>query len=469
MLTQPWKTPPADFTIFRIPNRLAELDNPHFGKFQAAQDKTQTQPIAIPSYSGSVSFRWKTVGPLADLQTIFGNEYSGQEILCVYKARALICLCWRQKHCSLTLRLEEPLYVSFQTKGLDDQTQQTTWKPEKGVWAKTTEQPQQAEGHPDIGEVNANELLKAYAPFAPKVMVIKKGESHLFPLDDLANTIFPAIFTPAEEASGVKSDNKLMNNGLIVVSGQTGSLKSQLLWRLVELYLCRFDFNKWGKLRYPHVITIEDPIETPLVSPDDTTAKTVDFTPREIGKDVTNLKEGLTQALRQTPAVVIVGETRDQDDWKDLLDFAATGHLCFTTTHAGSLVETMRKIIDATRATTPDLRSSLAEKILAVIHLRKFSLTQQWNGENCNTMSRCTDMLLPAIWRNAHGGANFFVSDGLSAILPRRAGGVGRPAASCRGRVDFAEAMLSGPNVDVDKDIKNHIYRLALKDDLEGV
>ena len=262
-----------------------------------------------------------------------------------------------------------------------------------------------------------------------------------------------------------------MKQGLVVISGQTGSLKSQLLRSLASSYLSSFDTKAWGKKnRLPHVLTIEDPIESPLTSAQEflqtmalASSREIDYTPRELGKDLENLENGLWHALRQTPALVIVGEVRKEEEWKAILQFAATGHLCFTTTHAGSLVETMRKIVDATEAITPDLRSSLVEKILAVIHLKKFSLDEK-------SFPQFDSMILPALWRNAHGSANFFVSDGLGAILPRRhAKQENRPASSCRGRADFADVLLDLSGYKTNKKLCKTIRRKALISDLEGV
>lgn len=308
---------------------------------------------------------------------------------------------------------------------------------------------------------------------APSTQGAKK-KPFLFSKSQLTSALFPAIFDPRHESSYCAgSGEKYIQHGLVVISGQTGSLKSQLLRSLLKTYLASFNLAAWGKPgRLPHLITIEDPIESPLVDPEQFAKqmenaghRQFDFTPREIGRDVTTLDEGLLHALRQTPTAVVVGEVRREDDWKSLLAFAATGHLCFTTTHAGSLVETMRKIIEATKAVTPDLRSSLVEKILGVVHLQKFPLTDL-------AIQGLESMILPAIWRNAHGSANFFVSDGLGAILPRRRSTVtSRPACSCRGRLDFAEVLLGLKSATEWRsgEVESYVKHVAMKADLEGV
>src|SRR5258708_31400051 len=97
----------------------------------------------------------------------------------------------------------------------------------------------------------------------------------------------------------------------------------------------------------------------------------IDYTPRQKGIDAESLDEVLCDALRQKPSAVYVGETRDDKDWVKLLGFGGTGHLVFTTFHAGSLVEAMHKILRAAGAETPEGRSEVAQRILALIHLRQ--------------------------------------------------------------------------------------------------
>ncbi len=274
----------------------------------------------------------------------------------------------------------------------------------------------------------------------------------------------------------------VIKHGLIVISGQTGTLKSTILRGLAQEYLASFNFKAWGKRRYPHILTIEDPIEKPLVPLDSRNKDAylhhadqynINFTPRQLTNDLSDLSQGLKDALRQTPAVVIVGETRDLGDWIEIMKFAATGHLCFTTAHAGSLVETMRTIIEATKSSTPDRRSSLVEKLIAVVHLRTFPLVPQADPRNEIKQEgnlSPESMLLPAIWRNLSGGGNFFVSDGLSAILPRRAEEKdGRSAPSCRGRSDMANTLLHLLPTTISQDLTKQVLRVATRADLEGI
>src|SRR5207249_2189827 len=94
----------------------------------------------------------------------------------------------------------------------------------------------------------------------------------------------------------------------------------------------------------------------------------IDYTSRQKGIDVHDLKCASEDALRQTPAVFYIGEVRDASDWKEVLEFAGTGHLVVTTAHAGSLIEAMIKLLGAVDAKTPADRRRYAEKILAVVH-----------------------------------------------------------------------------------------------------
>src|SRR4029077_3197358 len=87
------------------------------------------------------------------------------------------------------------------------------------------------------------------------------------------------------------------------------------------------------------VVTIEDPIEF-LFRPNQ-----AEIIQREVGRDLPSYAEGLRQALRQNPDVIVVGEIRDADSVLAALQAAETGHLVIGSVHATSVVETVRRLI----------------------------------------------------------------------------------------------------------------------------
>jgi hypothetical protein len=493
-----WREPASDFTIykdFETLKRLAE-SNPAAAATGESSHKTST-PFSIPHYDQTVCFAWP-------LELLTGNELDSEgakikdQLFVLYRARSLACSCFNNSLCSITLRLDDeapPQFVqrtggeglklpgSFIQVELEESEEshrskdRTVWRIKEGAKA-------------DSNDAFAG-IIKRDLLFTGKTWQFASGRQRadneafrgspprLFSIAGIVRALSPAIFRPhTERELDIKQD--VIKHGLIVISGQTGTAKSTILRSLLESYLWSFNFSAWAKDRYPHILTLEDPIEKPMVPLNvdkredylnHASRLGVNFTPRQIGMDVPSLKQGLRDALRQTPAAVIVGETRDREDWVELLKFASTGHLCFTTTHAGSLVETMRTIIEATESTTPDLRSSLVEKIIAVIHLRSYDLPESDAPAGAaDDRDAFKSMLLPAVWRNVNGGSNFFVSDGLSAILPRRAEGQqGRTPASCRGRSDFAGALLDLATPEVKKMVYGPVMQIATRSDLEGI
>jgi twitching motility protein PilT len=109
------------------------------------------------------------------------------------------------------------------------------------------------------------------------------------------------------------------NDGLVIVTGATGSGKSTTLAMIVNL------LNRSGGHR---IITVEEPVEYlyPRV------ANSV-VTQREVGRDVLTFADGLRSGLRQDPDVILVGEIRDQETAQMALSAAETGHLVFSTMH----------------------------------------------------------------------------------------------------------------------------------------
>lgn len=206
--------------------------------------------------------------------------------------------------------------------------------------------------------------------------------------------------------------------GIVVITGSTASAKSKIARGLIELYLQARRRRSAPGQRRQHLITFEDPIEKLFYAPDPQhpVRYGVDYTPRQKGQDADSLRSVVNDALRQTPAVLYVGEMRNFEDWSTLIEFGGTGHLAVTTAHAGSLTEAMGRIFQATGAKTPARRSEIADCLRAVIHLRRDVIEGKM-------------ILIPALWRYTLSGSKSLVADGLASLLPHRhetAGSLGR-------------------------------------------
>lgn len=120
------------------------------------------------------------------------------------------------------------------------------------------------------------------------------------------------------------------NDGLVVVTGPTGSGKSTTLATMVD----RINHRRQG-----HIITIEDPIE--YVHQAD---KCI-INQRQVGRDTRSFNDALVEALRQDPDVILVGEVRDLATIRTALRAAETGHLVFTTLHAGDCAGAIERLV----------------------------------------------------------------------------------------------------------------------------
>jgi twitching motility protein PilT len=119
-------------------------------------------------------------------------------------------------------------------------------------------------------------------------------------------------------------------NGLIIVSGATGSGKSTTLAAIL---------NEINNYKAVHVVTLEDPVE--FLHP----AKKATFNQRELGMDFQSYAQGLRAAMRQAPKVILVGEIRDRETMEIALSAAETGHLVFATIHASDAASTVARVL----------------------------------------------------------------------------------------------------------------------------
>jgi twitching motility protein PilT len=120
-------------------------------------------------------------------------------------------------------------------------------------------------------------------------------------------------------------------NGLILVTGPTGSGKSTSLASMLDIL---------NREEYGHVMTIEDPIE--FVHPH----KNCIVNQREVGIDTRTFASALRRVLRQDPDYILVGELRDVETIEMAITMAETGHLVFATLHTNSAVQSVNRMIN---------------------------------------------------------------------------------------------------------------------------
>ncbi len=145
-------------------------------------------------------------------------------------------------------------------------------------------------------------------------------------------------------------------NGLVLVTGPTGSGKSTTIASVINLI---------NLTDSKHIITLEDPVE--YIFPK--ALSIVDQ--REFGQDFSSWPNALRAILRQDPNIVLVGEMRDLETVESALRIAETGHLVFATLHTNSASQTIDRIIDMFPAEKQEqVKVQLASVIQAVISQR---------------------------------------------------------------------------------------------------
>ena len=128
----------------------------------------------------------------------------------------------------------------------------------------------------------------------------------------------------------VLADTASLKNGIVLVTGPTGSGKSSTLAAVIDLI---------NETRAEHILTIEDPIEFLH------THKKATVHQRELHSDTPTFALALRAALRQAPKVILVGEMRDRETIEIALTAAETGHLVFSTLHTIDASKTVERIV----------------------------------------------------------------------------------------------------------------------------
>lgn len=144
-----------------------------------------------------------------------------------------------------------------------------------------------------------------------------------------------------------------LENGLVLVTGPTGSGKSTTLASMV---------NHINMHHAKHILTVEDPVEFFHSS-----RKSL-VNHREVGQDTKTFARALKSALREDPDVILVGEMRDYETISLALTAAETGHLVLGTLHSNSAMKTVDRIVDVFPAgDKPMVRSMLAGSLQGVV------------------------------------------------------------------------------------------------------
>lgn len=121
-----------------------------------------------------------------------------------------------------------------------------------------------------------------------------------------------------------------LKNGIVLVTGPTGSGKSSTLAAIIDLI---------NESKYYHIVTIEDPIEFMHSHKKSTVHQ------RELHTDTSTFAYALRAALRQAPKIILVGEIRDLETCEVALEASETGHLVLSTLHTTDAAKTVDRLI----------------------------------------------------------------------------------------------------------------------------
>jgi twitching motility protein PilT len=147
-----------------------------------------------------------------------------------------------------------------------------------------------------------------------------------------------------------------LKNGIVLVTGPTGSGKSSTLAAIIDLI---------NETKFYHIVTIEDPIEF-LHSHKNSTIHQ-----RELHSDTPNFALALRAALRQAPKVILVGEMRDRETMEVALEAAETGHLVLSTLHTIDAAKSVERIIGVfPKNEEQSIRTRLAQSFRFIVSQR---------------------------------------------------------------------------------------------------
>jgi twitching motility protein PilT len=147
-----------------------------------------------------------------------------------------------------------------------------------------------------------------------------------------------------------------LKNGIVLVTGPTGSGKSTTLAAIINQINHEFAY---------HILTIEDPVEYMHRHVKSTVNQ------REVGSDTRSFALALRAALRQAPKVILIGEMRDVETIEIAMEAAETGHLVLSTLHTIDAAKTIDRIVGVfPKDQEPQIRTRFAQSFRYVLSQR---------------------------------------------------------------------------------------------------
>lgn len=223
--------------------------------------------------------------------------------------------------------------------------------------------------------------FNAYRSFGKMALAIRKLDDQFRTLADLGLPV--SLY-----------DLCSLRDGLIILSGPTGSGKSTTLASLLD----RINHSRRG-----HIVTIEDPIE--YIHQADRCL----IHQRQVGRDASDFYTALVASLRQDPDVILVGEIRDQKTIRTALHASETGHLVLTTVHASDCPSTIERMVSVfSDIEQKSIRGLIALVLKAIISQRL--IVADGDAAQVNERGRRPLALVSEVLRVTPAIANLIVS-----------------------------------------------------------
>jgi len=191
---------------------------------------------------------------------------------------------------------------------------------------KEVTNPEQIKLYDDTGDLDFAHMLPNNARFRFNVFRERGRNTVVVRRINASIPSFESLGLPGEVFRRIAG----FEDGLVILAGVTGSGKSTTIAGMLDFI---------NATQNKHIVTIEDPIEYEFQN------KQSFVSQREIGVDCVDFKAAIRTLVRQDPDVVLIGEMRDAETFDFGLTAAETGHLVFGTLHAGTVAQSIGRIL----------------------------------------------------------------------------------------------------------------------------